>query len=228
MYPSSRLNTRLLVGGKHELIAAQRLAIPDPLVKIQDPSCLEGKLRIAGEDPTAVLPRPDRILVEPAPNGAVTDRGNQSHRTRLPCHVGHTQARQRHLLRCRRLTGQRLDLDDHVWGKKPGVAPGALDPPIPAGVLRRTACATGSRFRGAYAGTRQSRHCLSPWRREGSSWRALPDNTVTYIWPRVVSVRDSRRVRARYDMDSALALDDFAALTMPTMPQRVLTGNLYT
>jgi len=38
-------------------------------LQVKDPTHLLGEVRIAREDPTAVLPGPDRILVEPALQG---------------------------------------------------------------------------------------------------------------------------------------------------------------
>ncbi len=72
------LDTGLLVGRKHELIAAKGLAVPLPLVEIQDTPRLGGEIRIAREDPTAMLPGADGVFVEPAPDGATRQAGHQS------------------------------------------------------------------------------------------------------------------------------------------------------
>ena len=55
------------------IAAAQGLVLPATLVEIQYSPSLLLELRIAGENPTAVLPGPDRILVEPTPDGGATD-----------------------------------------------------------------------------------------------------------------------------------------------------------
>lgn len=89
----ARLNAGFLVGGQHELVITQHLPLPPPLVKIEDASSLDGKLGIAREDPAAVLPRPNRIRIEPAPDGAVADGSDQPELPRLLRHVGHTEAR---------------------------------------------------------------------------------------------------------------------------------------
>src|ERR1019366_624416 len=223
VFTRPRLNAGLLVGGQHELVITQQLPLPPPLVKIEDAPGLDGKLGIAGKDPAAMLPRPNRIRIEPAPDGAVADGRDQPQLPRLLRHVGHTEARQRQAERCRQFTRQRLDLHHHVWGKKPGVGPGEPDRPIPAGVVRKSACATGSRFRGAYAGTKQSRHCPNHRRRGGSSWPGRLDNTVTYISSRAGTVLGPRLATAQSDTDFSLAWRTSARINMP---QETLKGNI--
>ena len=61
--------------------------MPWPLVKIEDASGLDRELDIARKDPSAVLPRADRIRVEAAPDSAVGDTGGQSRTSRLVRHV---------------------------------------------------------------------------------------------------------------------------------------------
>jgi hypothetical protein len=63
MNADARLNAGFLVGGDHVFIAAQRFALPAALVKVQDSSRFLLELRIAGENPTAVLPGADGVLI---------------------------------------------------------------------------------------------------------------------------------------------------------------------
>jgi hypothetical protein len=64
---AASLDAHLLVGRKDELVCLERFAIPLASVQIQHASGLGGEVRVAREHPTAVIPRPDRILVQPAP-----------------------------------------------------------------------------------------------------------------------------------------------------------------
>src|SRR5487761_2337790 len=47
------LDAGFLVGGQHELVVAQQLPLPTPLVEIKDAAGLDGKLGIARKDPAA-------------------------------------------------------------------------------------------------------------------------------------------------------------------------------
>ena len=153
-----------------------------------------------------MLPRSNRVGVEPAPDRAVADAGDQSELPRLLRHVGHAKARQRRAQRCRQLTRQRLDLHDHGWGKKPGAGLGAPDPPIRPGAPGRSVCATGSPFRAACAASPRSRRCPSLRRPAGSSWPERPGNTVTYISPPDGLAREPRRATKKPKSSAALPL----------------------
>jgi len=59
----------LLVGADHVVAGMQALALPDAGVEVKDRSGLLGGQRVAREDPGAMLPRLDRVLREPAPDG---------------------------------------------------------------------------------------------------------------------------------------------------------------
>ena len=169
-----------------------------------------------------MLPWPDRIGVEPTPHRAVADAGDQPELSRLLRHVGHTKARQRRTHCRRQFTCQRLDLHHHVWGKKPGAGLGALDLPTRPGVPGKSACATSSHSRAAYARSPQSRRCPTPGLPAGSSWPGRPDNTATYISRRDGLARAPRRVTARSEMDCSL---EWRASVPATLPQAVAIGN---
>lgn len=64
MPTSPSLDAGFLVDRQDELIILQRPSLPDSFVQIQDTSRLLGEIRVAWENPAAVLPRADRILVE--------------------------------------------------------------------------------------------------------------------------------------------------------------------
>ena len=140
------LDAGLLVCGHHELIVAQRPPIPASFVQIEDASRFEREPGITGKDPAAMLPGSDRILVKPAPHSTVADGGDQSRLSGVASQICDAEARQRQVVGCRQFTRQSLDLDDHVWGKKPGVGRGEPDLPTPPDAPRRSVFATGSRF----------------------------------------------------------------------------------
>src|SRR5581483_359147 len=71
------LELSLLVRGDHEVVRSERLTIPDARVEVEDAAGFEGEVGIAREDPTAVSPGPDRVLVQPAPDGGTGDLGNE-------------------------------------------------------------------------------------------------------------------------------------------------------
>jgi hypothetical protein len=93
--PHAGLNAGLLVGGEDELVLAQRLAVPAARVQIEDAPGLGLELRIAGKDPAAVLPRADRILVQPAPHRTLANARHHARALGVACDIGHAEPRQR-------------------------------------------------------------------------------------------------------------------------------------
>ena len=85
------LDAGLLVGRDDELVVAQRLPLPAPLVQVQDPPGLGLEVRIARKDPAAVLPRANGVLVQPTPYRAVADAGHQARALRVSSDVGHAE-----------------------------------------------------------------------------------------------------------------------------------------
>jgi hypothetical protein len=114
MNAQARLDAGLLVGGDDEFVFAQRLALPATRIQVQDARGLGLEVRVARKYPAAVLPRADRILMQPSLQGAVADARHQAAALSMPGHIGHAQARQRHAQRGRQLAGQRLDLNDEL------------------------------------------------------------------------------------------------------------------
>ena len=142
MPSSPGLDTRLLVGTDDILSRPQRLPRPAPLVEVQDAARLRGKIWIAGEEPTPVPPRAERILAEPPPQCRAADLRDQPVGDHLPPQLGERPAGQRDPTAGRQLTGEGFDLDDDAGGKS-GLAArlGAL-PPGRVIARGRTACAT--------------------------------------------------------------------------------------
>lgn len=129
----ARLDAGLLVGGDDELVLAQRLPLPAPLVQVQDAPGLGLEMRIARKDPAAVLPGADCVFVQPSPDRAVADARHQARALRVSRHIGHAEPRQRQTQGGRQFARERLDLNRELWGERPEVVPGGLSlrgPPI--------------------------------------------------------------------------------------------------
>ncbi len=142
MDPAARLDAGLLVRGEDAVRWAQGLSFPFPVIQVQHSEGLALEGRIARENPGAMRPRADCILGEPAPQGGLSDRGDQAALDDLAADLRHTPARQRHLGLVRQLAGQGLNGDEDAGGKSaPGAQCGSV-PPGPADALGRSACAT--------------------------------------------------------------------------------------
>ena len=57
LFAAAGLHTGLFIRREHEVIDTQRAALPHPLIQVQDLAGLGGKLRIARENPAAMLPK---------------------------------------------------------------------------------------------------------------------------------------------------------------------------
>ena len=129
MTAATRLNARLLIGGDHKLVGGQGVLLPDALVEIQDPPGLGRKRRIARKDPAAVEPRPNRVVVQPAPDRAAANGRDQPGPLGFRRQLADAPAGQRALDAGGPLTRERFNGDDDLWGKKLGAAPSVSDPP---------------------------------------------------------------------------------------------------
>ena len=143
MQPHAGLNAGLFIGAENEIVGAQRMAVPPASIEVEDATGLHRKLRIAREDPGPVLPRANRVFMQPAPDGLVADRGDDAGALGLAQDIRGAQARQRHAERGGQFTRERLDLDHDLWGGKLGGDPSADARRGRAHVHRRNACATG-------------------------------------------------------------------------------------
>ena len=143
MFAHARLNAGFLVGGEHELVPAQAFALPLFGIQIEDAAGLEREIRIAREDPGAVLPGSNGVLVQPAPHRRVAEARNDAALLRFAHDIGATEARQRQPTRSGQFTGEGLDLHHQLWGGRPGGGPGAGALRVPEVVHGRTACAKG-------------------------------------------------------------------------------------
>ena len=94
MAATAGLDTGFLIGREDEFVILEEATIPDSFIEVQDSSCFAGKLGITRKDPRPISPRPNRIFMEPAPYGAVADRGYETGLSDLPAQIGDTPARQ--------------------------------------------------------------------------------------------------------------------------------------
>ena len=94
MFPPPGLDAGFFVGRHHAVVIAEGASLPDACIEIQDGAGLLGKLRISGENPTSVKPRPNRILRQPSPDGSLSDRSDQSLTHDLTLYLRQTEAGQ--------------------------------------------------------------------------------------------------------------------------------------
>ena len=181
------LDAGLLVGGDHELVGRQRLPLPARGVQVEDPPRLGAKSGSRGKIQLRWCHGPDRVLVQPAPDGAAADRRHEPPlRSRRPSRACSSATAGR--TRGRQLTRDGLDRDDHLWGEKLGADPSVADRRGRRAGPRRSVSARATRPRGAWA-SRRSRRSTSPRRRAESSWRAaLGDRRVYFAAGRSTSV----------------------------------------
>jgi hypothetical protein len=106
------------------------------------PRALRANCGVARKDPGAVLPRPDRVGVEPPPHRLVADHRDDAGAADLAGDVGRAQTGERHAQRRGQFTRQGFDLDHDVWGEELGDDPSGDAPPGRAGVHGRSAYAT--------------------------------------------------------------------------------------
>lgn len=117
------LDGGFLIGAHDELVPAEGLTLPNALVEIEQTAGLGEKVGIAGKQPATMLPGPDGILMEPAPDGGPADGSHQARLTELSGQIVVAPAREGKALTGRQLAGQGLNLNDDLWGEKLGVDP---------------------------------------------------------------------------------------------------------
>ena len=91
----TRLDTGFLVCTDDAILGRKCLTLSAALVQIEHPGGLALKIRVARKDPTAVRPRADRILCEPAPQGRLPDAGHESASDHLAANLRQAPARER-------------------------------------------------------------------------------------------------------------------------------------
>ena len=164
MDPGSGLDRRLLIRAHHEIAGLEQLSFPPALVQIEDPPGLHGEVRIAGEDPRAIVPRADRVLCEPPPDRDRRDRRDDPALDRLARELSARPARERDALLGGKLARQRLDLGHLRRGKNAAGDPTAVSPQDPARPPGRNVFANPTRLGGRHRAAQRS----------PDSWRHQP------------------------------------------------------
>ena len=142
MFPVSGLNTRFLVSRDHEVISAQRRALPHALIEIEDGTGLGRKVGIAREDSASMLPRAESVGAEPTPQRGAADFGDQTLGDHVLPDLLDGEARERKPEAVRKFAGKRLNLDDEAGGKSGLYARPEAGPQGQAIGRAQIACAT--------------------------------------------------------------------------------------
>src|SRR3984893_1306468 len=195
VFAAASLNARCFIGGDDELVILQRRALPLSGIQIQYAPGLGGEVWVAREYPTAMVPGPNGVFMQPAPKHAAADRGNQTALLDLLNQITGAPAGQRSTVLDRQFTRQRFNLNHEIWGKKSGGDPDECVLPILGGGLQKSAYAKERRPHGGYPNTRQSGRWACPRLHRESSWHAGPENTATYISRRAGATRLPRQTR---------------------------------
>ena len=152
---AARLNTGFFIRAEDELRALQGFALPNSSVEIEDAPSFASKVRIAGKDPTTVLPRSKGVGTEPTPECRAADLGNNTLSYYLLADIGQGQARERQPETMRQLTSESFYLHDDAGGKRELDAHPEVVPRGPVDGLKQIACAICSQSGGACPGVRQ-------------------------------------------------------------------------
>ena len=131
------LNAGLFVSREDIFVALEGLAIPAARIQIQYSASLDGKGGITWKDPATVTPGTNGVLMEPAPDGAARDAGNQTGITNLAGYVRSVPVGDRDAMSGRQFASQSLNLNHQFWGEKPGGDPGGSALPTRPGDLQR-------------------------------------------------------------------------------------------
>ena len=142
MPTATSLDTGFLVGAEDEIGGVQRLAVPAPLVQVQDGPSFFQELRIAGKDPTPVAPGAKSVRAEPPPQGGPTDVGHDALGENLALDFRDREPRKRQAQAVGQFTGESFDLYDDAGGKSGRAARRGVAPANRAAVPARNACAT--------------------------------------------------------------------------------------
>lgn len=142
LFAPARLDAGLLVGRDDELISSQWHALPDALIEIEDRASFSGKIGVARENPTTMLPWTKSIAAQPAPQRSATDFRNQSLSKDVLPNLLDGEPGQRKSEAMRKLTGKCLNVNDEAGGKSGPYARLEAAPQGQAVERGRIVCAT--------------------------------------------------------------------------------------
>ena len=111
------LNTAFFVRGDDEFTRLERASLPDAIIEIEDAPGLGREIGIAWEDPTAMLPRTERIGAEPAPQSRPADLRYQALGDHFAPNLRERKSRQWQLQAMGKFTSESLNLNDDAGGK---------------------------------------------------------------------------------------------------------------
>ena len=213
------LDAGFFVGGEDEFTVFQRMPQPHSLIQVEDTPRFFGEMGVSRENPAAMLPRADGVLMEPAPDGGPADAGDQPGLAHLGGQIGAAPSRDGQSEGGGQLTGQGFNLDHYLWGEKTGGDPAESSPPDPSGVFRKSAFARNIPPLDGYPNVSRSHHYANPGLPGESSWLAVPENTVTYIFGHEPIVLFPHLAIERSYTGCVEALwNSFQVTTMPNQP----------
>ena len=122
---------------------------------VRDASRPGSEIWIAGKDPTAMLPRPTGVCIQPAPQGSAADLSHQALRHYLLLDIGDGESREGESQTMRKLTGEGLSLNDDAGRKRGRDGRTEVARPGRADASRQVVCATCSRSAGTCPSTSQ-------------------------------------------------------------------------
>ena len=122
MSPAPSLSAGILIPGDNEVIRAQGSALPNALLEVDNQTSLGRKMRIAGKNPTAMLPGTKGIAAEPAPQGGASELREKALRDHMLADSSDREPGQGYAEATRQRTGECPYLDDETEGKS-GLAP---------------------------------------------------------------------------------------------------------
>ena len=117
LFPASSLDAGLFVRRDHEIIRVQGSALPNVFIEIENQTGLDSKMRIAREDPTAMLPGTKSIAAEPAPQRCAADLSYQALGDHMLADFSDGEPGQGEAQAVRQFTGECFYLDDESGGK---------------------------------------------------------------------------------------------------------------
>ena len=83
LFSAASLNPGLLVGRDHEVIRAQRRALPNALIEVEDGTGIGRKVGITREDPASMLPWAESVCAEPSPQRGAADFRDEALRNHM-------------------------------------------------------------------------------------------------------------------------------------------------
>ena len=79
------LNAGLLIGRDDKFICLEWLPLPLTLVEVQHPASFGGEIRVARENPAAMLPGANRVFMQPPPQGGSAQLCHQATLANMAC-----------------------------------------------------------------------------------------------------------------------------------------------